>query len=415
MKHSLALKSQLKLNYCKVLQMLPFSSKVIGPPKGYATDIKEYVESYNSRKPSHPHTFWDFGKGSYTVPHPKKIWGNTDPVEEEVCHYHDFVVSLHKGRLISIPYSVISNDDVLLSELSDSVDTPAALNPIFFHHRLPKTMYLKGKAFVLGTLKDDNNYAHWLTEVLPKLHLLEQANIDLNEIDHFLLRTYRSGFVKEHLAYLGIPEEKIRIIDDKIASERDLTKATNSSPYWHVEADELIVTSVFWKPECWMGDYLKKLYLEEQKSPIQIFDRIYVRRHKTNGRNVVNEENLLNVLKKFGFAIIEAEKYTQKEKALLFNRAKVVVAPHGAGMANLIFCEPNTQVLELRAKGHSSYIIDEFRQLCAALQLDFSLFICKGVGVPSQYNTGANLDLMVDVEAFESMLSELLESEYMKK
>ena len=34
------------------------------------------------------------------------------------------------------------------------------------------------------------------------------------------------------------------------------------------------------------------------------------------------------------------------EQALLFSQAKVVIAPHGAGLTNIVFCNPNTKIVE---------------------------------------------------------------------
>ncbi|MEN7549780.1 glycosyltransferase family 61 protein [Rapidithrix thailandica] len=395
----------MKLKLYNFLRKLPVSSTLIGPPKGCNNDLKTYIDTYNCKHPKTPHQYWNLGSGEYTVPPPENLKeASREAIVQTQIPYKNFVATLKKGRLLSMPYCVISNDDIVLYEVSDYLQVPPEKNPVFYFHKLPGVKKLKGKAVVLATLYDDNNYAHWLTEILPKLYLLEKCGMRIQDFDHILMRYFRSPFVQEHLDYLGIPNEKIRMIDDRTSAEKDYSKRENTSPYWHIQADELTVTNVIWRPEPWMPGFLQDLYLKENKGQVTPGKKLYIRRHNAKGRNLLNEAAVLDVLGRYGFEIIEAEKLSLLEKAGLFHEAEFIVAPHGAGMANIVFCQPGTCVLELRAHGHSSIIIDEFRQLCAAGGLKYSLLLNEGVGEPEEINTGANLDLKVDLTEFEETL-----------
>jgi hypothetical protein len=73
--------------------------------------------------------------------------------------------------------------------------------------------------------------------------------------------------------------------------------------------------------------------------------RIYVKRAGT--RSVINDAVVESVLTKNGFVPVLMEDLTVSAQIDLFRDAEMVVAAHGAAMANLIFCPPDTKVLEL--------------------------------------------------------------------
>jgi len=58
----------------------------------------------------------------------------------------------------------------------------------------------------------------------------------------------------------------------------------------------------------------------------------------------------------------------------LFNSAKVVVAIHGAGQANLVFCTKGTDVLEIIPQGFASTI---FYDIANKVQLKFNYIMAK--------------------------------------
>lgn len=76
---------------------------------------------------------------------------------------------------------------------------------------------------------------------------------------------------------------------------------------------------------------------------------IYVsRRHSS--RSLAFEELLEAYLQDLGFKIVLPDDLRDvTANAKLFQSAQTVIGPHGAGLANLVFCEPGTYVLELAA------------------------------------------------------------------
>jgi hypothetical protein len=74
--------------------------------------------------------------------------------------------------------------------------------------------------------------------------------------------------------------------------------------------------------------------------------RIYVTRRVAGKRSVVNESEVIDALAKRGFETVEAERLSAAEQVRTFAEAACIVAPHGAGLTNILFSElPN--VIEL--------------------------------------------------------------------
>ena len=44
------------------------------------------------------------------------------------------------------------------------------------------------------------------------------------------------------------------------------------------------------------------------------------------------------------------ENFTLREKAWLLSRAEAVLGPSGAGLCNIVFCQPGTKVIEIRVQ-----------------------------------------------------------------
>ena len=142
-------------------------------------------------------------------------------------------------------------------------------------------------------------------------------------------------------------------------------KRLSSKSFRHLVADEIIVTE---HPYCinndadkeienipiWISEWLKSVCLEKRKSNNSYPTKIYIDRKDSvsntrNLRSILNEDQIIEFLKKNKFEILTLSNYSFKEQVRVINNAKVIVGLHGAGFANFCFCEPNTKVIELKS------------------------------------------------------------------
>lgn len=75
--------------------------------------------------------------------------------------------------------------------------------------------------------------------------------------------------------------------------------------------------------------------------------RFYIDRRTASNRVLHNEDELVEVLEQRGFTIVQLEYLTLDEQAGLFSNAEYIIGAHGAGLANMVFCQPETKIIEL--------------------------------------------------------------------
>jgi capsular polysaccharide biosynthesis protein len=94
-------------------------------------------------------------------------------------------------------------------------------------------------------------------------------------------------------------------------------------------------------------DYLRQLNPPRTKKSGR---RLFVQR-LARTRSLRNESELLPLLIEHGFEVIDPGAIPDAETA--FHESDYIVGPHGAALANLVFCRPGTKVLELVPTDHA--------------------------------------------------------------
>ncbi|MBO0932059.1 glycosyltransferase family 61 protein [Fibrella aquatilis] len=122
--------------------------------------------------------------------------------------------------------------------------------------------------------------------------------------------------------------------------------------------------------------------------------RLYIRR--AGRRRVIYEEPLLERLRAYGFEIIDDLPRSVAEQYALYSSASVVVGPHGASFANILWCRPGTRLFELFPAG---YMPEYFRYLAPKLSMPYAAY-CHG---PVQESHHSNVDQNVVVDPDELM------------
>ena len=119
---------------------------------------------------------------------------------------------------------------------------------------------------------------------------------------------------------------------------------------------------------------------------------VYVTRRTM--RRVSNAPQLERFLSQHDFTAYALEDLSFDQQVDLFSQANLVVAPHGAGLANILFCQPGAKVLELSPDA-------EFRPFFAymanKLGLTHGILPC-----PTSDNTFQG-DMTVDIAKFAGL------------
>ncbi|MFW5881332.1 MAG: glycosyltransferase family 61 protein [Roseicyclus sp.] len=170
-----------------------------------------------------------------------------------------------------------------------------------------------------------DNHSHWLTAHLPKLLLLRR----MGELDNVLLPATLTRTQAASLKLLGLdPDRFPRFDESRPLKVADLT---------------LVQTDRF-RPDLLapVRDALAPRLPRAARSR-----RIYVSRARARFRRLRNEDEILPMLEARGFERVFLEEMDFEAQVELMRRAEAVVAPHGAGLTNVMFCAEGTHVVEI--------------------------------------------------------------------
>ena len=366
-----------------VLRMLPGSSREFGPPRRY---VRALAELKTDRAAVH-----------YKELHASEIVRRSPPTFLQGAIHPEFfremsrtlpaagVAIIEQGRVLTRTGAVIAPDDQLVCDVSDTAlnDNPLT-HPIFMSPRLPTLRRVEGNVAVLTSYRS-SIYYHWLFDTLTRLALVRESGI---RCDKYVVSNC-SRFQREALLMLGIA-------DDQILSEDE----------GQIEATKLIVPSLpgtVGNPPKWACDFLRQTFLGEILSDASNRKRIYVSRAKAGTRRILNEGDLVTLLRRHGFETVILEDLNFAGQIRLFESAQIVVSSHGSGLANLAFCRPGTFVVELFSPNYMNVMYWSISN-----QLGFDYYYIKGHGrSSSERGRRIHEDILINTRHLEAVLADI--------
>ncbi|MDJ0995114.1 MAG: glycosyltransferase 61 family protein [Dinoroseobacter sp.] len=102
-----------------------------------------------------------------------------------------------------------------------------------------------------------------------------------------------------------------------------------------------------------------------------------ISRDKADQRFWSNEQDVVTAIGEKAQKIY-SEELSFREQISVFNNAKTIIAQHGAGLANSIFCKPGTRVIEVTSRSHARRAWD-FGKLAIARGLEYHVVVIDAV------------------------------------
>jgi hypothetical protein len=310
----------------------------------------------------------------------------------------DFVSGLKDGRMYCSHGShiaTISKDGYVIEELSfqwgDERIDAAEKNMVFQNRGFVKAKVYKGKVFSLMSGGGAKYLLyHWMLETIPKMYLYQQSG-EIDKDSYFIVPNRRIRYQQEFLKHFGIDDA--HVIDEE--------------EIHHIQADWLFVSShikQFDHHPAWSCDFLyRSIVLKPEKAPQK---RIYISRGDAGKtRPVVNEPQLIEMLSRYGFESVQLSPLSIYEKAAVFNSAAILIGVHGGGLANLVYCEPGTKILEIFPDRYVRHAYNDIADK-RSLQYDYILF--PTIGDATDALLGQKLGLIIDVDEVEARIRTIL-------
>jgi hypothetical protein len=306
-------------------RFIPGTSRRFGPPRRSAS-----IQEYLSRHPGEWRPVLAAQPVNY--PHPRALPKDAALLERKFSggNWPELGVAVvPDGRVLDDNAWPVGRDDTFLQEFAFLGERPIC--PIFLIRRLSPPIRLAGAALNLGSCWAPLNYGHFVMDALPRLELFLRAGFDLSAVDHVVIPHFRGPSADRLVAQLGLPAEKI------IRPERGTQYAFDV-----LYQPSYPGTSAYYHP------LVPEFYRRDAATP-QRKRRLYVPR-RGGTRAISNEADVENVLKAHGFEAVDFRKGI--DDRTLFAEAEIVAGPHGAGLANIVFCQPGAKLIELIPSNH---------------------------------------------------------------
>jgi capsular polysaccharide biosynthesis protein len=256
--------------------------------------------------------------------------------------YYPNKVDYLTRNMNDVNHNNLSDPDLVVAELRDVYVTPDGfvfndryfISDLGYKDRLDKNVIIAknnlSKNIVIdkcSLIGGHANYYHWLLNWLPRLFLLEICGFFQGKL---LVNGTLANFQRDTLEYLTAQDnyETIRMKDV-------------------VFVKELLVPVFFMNP-VHSPFAITELRRRAQSDMNRLLPRkLFISRKNASGRKIVNEKELFGVLKEKGYELVQLEKLTFTEQIKLFSNATHIVAPHGAGLVNMVFSRDLVFVVEI--------------------------------------------------------------------
>ncbi len=272
-------------------------------------------------------------------------------LRDEQLQFSDHQMLEVSDVIVHVPSGHLFVQDAVFAKSPKLVRESTYWDPIhaqLAHGSVPKRAQKVGdNNTLIFAISNPSNYFHWLIDELPWLLRSKMYSKEINYLHSGPLEIYQKGM----LDFLSI-------------------KSTMSSPWIHVSK-----TLVPIKREN-SGDFsrenieITRKYFSELSFSNRCMSqrRIYVSR-RLSSRALKNELKVEAYLRTKGFAILFLEEMSFSDQIQAFQTADFVISPHGAALANLLFCKKGTNIVEIFDPTYSNTC---FRDLSEVLELRHS-------------------------------------------
>lgn len=240
-----------------------------------------------------------------------------------------------------------------------------------------------------------NNYYHWLIQTALSLAGYQK---DINESVPFLVRNELSPYQLEWLDIIGVDKTRLLSFPESTTLEvgslyllPTLYKPYDFNPCIHLI--DIVRDMV-----CCNGG------LDQECRPEA--SRLYISRSDSRKpRGIYREKMLEDFLKNHGYAIVKMTDYSVLQQLSMISSADTIIAPHGAGLANIVFAKPTCTIIEIN---NEDYINTCFSRLWEAMSCSMGQYrhlVCAGFNnLPSSNKESPSYHLSKCIVDFEEVI-----------
>lgn len=125
-----------------------------------------------------------------------------------------------------------------------------------------------------------------------------------------------------------------------------------TTPFDQIFVDRLILSRARAKDSAFNYAYYEEMletfdFLYELTRDIRVSERTFITRSKTPRRNILNQNQAISIFTNMNIHCVDFHFENCLQQIAIFQRSKLIIAPHGAALTNLAFANKNLSLLEL--------------------------------------------------------------------
>jgi capsular polysaccharide biosynthesis protein len=295
-------------------------------PRVFPPDDQAYIV--------YPHDSYVFPEVSVSIVHQAMVHGGTNLILEEnevICHdlydfKRDYTSEELHGRAL--------------------IDPKGKRIKWLLHDKAPESIP-SAASFVDACAP---NYAHWMTEVLPRICLF-CANKRFRNVPIIVNDGMHQNIMESLLMTAGQDREIIALPVGRalLVDRLYLTSPTGYVPFerrtnrLRGHSHGVFSRNAFETLRLRLNAATKNIPARDWP------EKIYLRRNSKT-RVIANAEDVEQMVITHGYTVVDPETLSFAQQVRLFMKAKAVVASSGAALANILFCPPDTRIYILIAK-----------------------------------------------------------------
>ncbi|SHE46778.1 glycosyltransferase 61 family protein [Acidocella aminolytica] len=233
------------------------------------------------------------------------------------------------------------------------------------------------------------NYYHWFIFALARLNtpIVNMSSRQTLGNVSVLIPDFEAKYQEESIMMLL--EEK-RNLSCTIVAEKDVVKIDTLFCSHLLRQRGVVQPPIIKQTLSGLKEKLN-LHLDRRR-------KIFISRRDSNSRKLVNEDDLVAIARICGFDVVTLSEMSLRDQALTFSNASHIIGAHGAGLTNIIFCEPGTKVLEFHMEGYVNWC---YRRLCALYGAEYGFISGTRLDPASTIHSSS---FSIPLEKFEETL-----------
>ena len=251
----------------------------------------------------------------------------------DVYVHEDRILAVRQGEVFVIAETSRKNDegsvpfeDVSIQRLRATATRVTAPNPL----------YIGSAGF--------KNYGHWLLDDLPRVAALAHLTRKTGRGADIMLRQSNPALDDTKRASLHLAAPTGSIATTRFTPRQSIL---HFDELWFVTPPTL--HPALKSPAACR--FLREMARRVAGGRPSRADAIFVARQHAYGRILVNEAEVLGVLRSLNVELVHPDGMSFVQQAMLFSGARLVVGSMGAAMTNMVFCEADVKAIHLAPDG----------------------------------------------------------------